>query len=234
MMRRLLVVTATLTILVGVSDLAERAPDTATAVSPQVTPPAIEQIPDPAALAPALREGDTVPMTVFPAPTPRSRLPLPVQEHRVARQHTSYLTIPRLGATLPLSPASVVEGHMQVPGGDVVGWLDVSAKPGSSRGVSVLAGHLTDGPQGADAGPLYGAEELAPGSRIRVTWEGKTTTYRVTHVTKHPRHDLPPELLDPNGAHRLALTVCTGPYVMGADGRLWLSRNAVIWAEPVT
>ncbi|WP_168218558.1 hypothetical protein [Nocardioides eburneiflavus] len=52
-------------------------------------------------------------------------------------------------------------------------------------------------------------------------------------MTKHPRHQLPPTLLDPNGRGRIALTTCTGPYVLGKDGQFWLSRNAIILAERV-
>lgn len=179
----------------------------------------------------SLKPGDTVPESAFPAPVATDHPPVATQERRLADRDR--IVIPAMRAAIEIVDAPVVNGSVVVPGAHQVGWVTSSSKPGARRGVSVIAGHLTTGPRGANAGPLYGAENLHKGARIRVHWRGKKHVYRVNKVTKHPRYSLPPRLLSPNGKNRVALITCTGPYVLGKDGNYWLSRNAIIWAKRV-
>ncbi|TGN64201.1 class F sortase [Nocardioides eburneiflavus] len=181
----------------------------------------------------SLLEGDTLPLNAFPDPVVRAKPTHAVQEAAAEKARVDYISIPSMRTVIPIVVSRVVGGRAVVPAADQVGWLNTSARPGARHGVTVLAGHLTTGPKGADAGPLYGAENLAKGAEVKVVWKSRTTTYRVSGVSKHARNALPPRLFDPNGRGRLALITCTGPYVKGRDGQWWLSRNAVIWAEKV-
>lgn len=216
----------------AVVDVASPAPlgvESTQPATPEVTPtPAAPKV------------GDRIPFTAFPAPIPVARPALHVQEVQAAavakkrKKKPSFVSIPAMKVAVPIVVSRVKKnGHVAVPDADQVGWVNASKKPGAKRGVTLLAGHLTTGPKGADAGPLYGAEHLDEGARIKVVFRAKKTIFKVTGVTKHKRGNLPSSVLDPNGESRLALTTCTGPYVVGEDGKLWLSRNAIIWAERV-
>lgn len=176
--------------------------------------------------------GDQVPLSAFDQPVAPLKAPAAKQERRLSKKSASYVSIPSMRAVAPIEVAAIVGGHMQIPDGGKVGWSNTSKRPGARHGVTVLAGHR-DVRKGANAGPLYGAENLAQGSAIKVVWRGKPIRYKVTKITKHPRYALPPQLLDPNGPSRLAVITCTGPYELGRDGEYWLSRNAVIWAKKV-
>jgi LPXTG-site transpeptidase (sortase) family protein len=182
----------------------------------------------------SLQEGDAVPLSAFPEPVVRPKPPAAVQEKRVAKSTRSYISIPSMRVVVPIEVSPVRNGQVVVPDGGRVGWVTTSKRPGSKRGVTVLAGHLTNGPRGADAGPLFGAERLKKGDAIKINWRGKVFRFHVTHVTKHGRHELPPQLFNPNGKNRLGLTTCALPYRYNAARRAaYLSRNAIIWAERV-
>lgn len=174
--------------------------------------------------------GDQVPLDAFPSPVATPRPPIPEAEATLAEEDR--IVIPRLGAVVPIEDAPVVGSRVQVPDGDVVGWVTSSAAPGARQGVSILAGHR-DSHAGAQAGPLWDAEDLVRGDPVRVVKDGVPHHYRVVEITRHPRHRLPGRMWRTAGPHMLALTVCTGPYELGHDGQWWLSRNAVIWAEPM-
>lgn len=175
-----------------------------------------------------LDEGDRVPLRALAPATIAAGPAMAVQKRALAG--VDRVSIPALSAVIP-----IVESDGSIPSIEQVAWMRGTSVPGSRSGVAVLAGHLTTGPKGADAGPLWGAERLPRGSLITVTWRGKATTYRVTRVTKNARGDFPSRLFAHNTRPgQLGLITCTGPYRWNDKrGAPYLSRNAVIWATRV-
>jgi len=109
-----------------------------------------------------------------------------------------------------------------------VGWYEYGARPADRAGSTVLAGHVDTTREGL--GPLAGLTDLKAGTAIMVrTGEGGARRYRVTSVRKISKERVRlPELFARDGAERLVLITCGGPF----DRRTGYRDNVVVLAEP--
>jgi hypothetical protein len=170
-----------------------------------------------------------VPQAASPAPTgqPTGQPTGPVEPAAPVR-----VRLPALGVDAPVAPVGVDDrGRMEVPF-DVamVGWYRFGPGPGAAAGSAVLSGHVDDSEQGYGAFHRLGG--LAPGDPVEVDLaDGGVVAYRVETVTRVPKAQLPTgEVFDRDGAPRLTLVTCGGPFDYDARG---YTENVVVVARPV-
>lgn len=183
---------------------------TGMAAQPEVTP-------SPTGSAPAPRPAVDVPVV---AATPR-----PV----VAPPAPSQVTIPAVGVQVPVVSVGVLpDGFMELPPDPAVGgWYRFGSAPASAEGNTVIAAHV-DQPD-YPIGPFSRLRDLGAGSPVEVTdADGAVWTYTVETVTNYVKEDLPDDLFAREGARKLVLITCGGPYDF-AQGRY--RDNVVVVAQ---
>lgn len=155
------------------------------------------------------------------APTGTSKGPLPVQ-----------LSIPAIDVRAAVDPVGVQpDGAMVVPKEvDRVGWYRYGPPPGAAAGSAVVAGHVDSRAQGP--GAMFRLRELGVGDRVDVRLgDGRTVRYAVTGKQTLVKKRLPTEqLFTRDGAPRLVLVTCGGPFVPELSS---YRDNVVVVAEPV-
>lgn len=155
------------------------------------------------------------------APTGSSKGPLPVQ-----------LSIPAIDVRAAVDPVGVqADGAMVVPKEvDRVGWYRYGPPPGAPAGSAVVAGHVDSRAQGR--GAMFRLRELGVGDRVDVRLgDGRTVRYAVTGKQTLVKKRLPTEqLFTRDGAPRLVLVTCGGPFVKELSS---YRDNVVVVAEPV-
>jgi hypothetical protein len=143
------------------------------------------------------------------------------------------LRIDGLDVDAPVVPVGVTDdGTMVIPEPvDRVGWYRFGPAPGAAAGSVVLAGHVDSAEQGE--GALFELRSVDVGERIDlVTKSGRVTSYRVTGKETIVKQRLPVErLFDRDGAPRLVLITCGGPF---DEARSSYRDNLVVAAEPVS
>jgi sortase (surface protein transpeptidase) len=113
---------------------------------------------------------------------------------------------------------------------DRVGWYRFGPAPGAPAGSVVLAGHVDSARQGR--GALFDLRSIEVGERIDVITKGGTMTYRVTGRETIVKRRLPAErLFDRDGAPRLVLITCGGPFDEATSS---YRDNLVVAADPVS
>jgi len=140
------------------------------------------------------------------------------------------LRVPAAGIDLPVVPVGVADdGQMALPETVAqVGWYQFGARPADRTGTTVLAGHVDTIREGL--GPLAQLRTVGSGAEITVTAEqGGSRQYRVTSVRKIKKARVGlPEIFARDGAERLVLITCGGPF----DRRSGYRDNIVVLAEP--
>ncbi|MFF9202027.1 class F sortase [Streptomyces sp. NPDC014986] len=123
------------------------------------------------------------------------------------------------------------DGDMAVPADPAVaGWYRFGPAPGSTRGSSVLVGHV-DGDTGA-LGEFAGLYDAGPGDLVEVRRVGAgPVRYRVTARSTVPQDALPPSVFRRGGPPVLTLITCAPPFVPGEGG---YQANLVVTAQPLT
>lgn len=119
-----------------------------------------------------------------------------------------------VGLDAPLSPVGidVDAGVLDVPANiSQAGWWKDGTAPGTTAGAILIAGHVDS----ADAGPgaFFALHRANAGERVQLTTaNGRTLTYRVVSVRHHRRSTLPLSVYSRDGAPRLVLVTCGGPF----------------------
>jgi hypothetical protein len=108
------------------------------------------------------------------------------------------------------------------------GWWRDGAAPGAGSGVILIAGHVDSARLGP--GAFVSLHRAKAGDRVQVaTANGRTFTYRVVSVRNYPKPALPTSIYSVQGAPRLVLVTCGGPF----DPRIRHYRdNVVLTAVP--
>ncbi|MBC7267234.1 MAG: class F sortase [Streptomyces sp.] len=130
-------------------------------------------------------------------------------------------------AVVPVASRS--DGSLALPG-DVraAGWWPLGAGTGAAHGTLLIAGHVDTRQDGL--GPFAALHALPMGARIEVTGaDNAVRAYRVTARRTYRQERLPRDLFTGDGAHRLVLVTCAGPYDR-TTGRY--RRNLVLYAGP--
>lgn len=141
--------------------------------------------------------------------------------------------IPALGVDAPVDAVGVrKDGAMLIPE-DVrrIGWYRFGSAPADGAGATVLAGHVDSKEQGL--GALGRLRELGVGDRVDVTLvSGDVVRYRVVGKETLVKKRLPTEeLFARDGAPRLVLVTCGGPFIPEVSS---YRDNLVVIAEPVS
>jgi hypothetical protein len=168
-----------------------------------------------------------VPVAAQPIPSATAARPTPTP-HRLARP--VQLRLPRLGVRALVVDVVTTEGVLGVPDDPrQVGWWTGSALPGSASGSTVLDGHVDSATRGA--GALFDLGRLENGDPIEVSdRSGAVSTYRVTaRQVLVKAQGLPASLFARDGAPRLVLITCGGPF--DAATRHYRD-NVVVLADP--
>lgn len=139
------------------------------------------------------------------------------------------LIVPDIDLESKIIPISVNENRVLNPPEDAseVGWWRRSAKPGSTKGQTLLTGHTLH--QGG--GVMNRLGELRPGSIIEIRTARSIVTYETTKVFVYTRRELAihaEDLFSQNRKkNRLVLVTCTG-----WTGSYYTS-NIIVLADPV-
>ncbi len=123
--------------------------------------------------------------------------------------------ISSLGIDAPVSGVGInlAKSELAVPS-DIrrLGWWRDGALPGARNGSLLIAGHVDSARVGA--GAFYRLREARTGQRIDVrTAAGKTVAYRIVSVRTMQKSQLPTEVYEQSGPHRLVLVTCGGPFI---------------------
>jgi LPXTG-site transpeptidase (sortase) family protein len=122
------------------------------------------------------------------------------------------LVIPEIQLRAPILPIEVDSRGVLTPPGDVheVGWWKRSAKPGSTRGQTLITGHTVH----TGGGVMNRLGDLRPGSLIRIRTARGTVDYEATKVFVYTKAELAQhaqDLFSQKRQHgRLVLVTCTG------------------------
>ncbi|MHA3702675.1 sortase domain-containing protein [Jatrophihabitans sp. YIM 134969] len=110
-----------------------------------------------------------------------------------------------------------------------VGWWSAGSLAHSTRGTTVIVGHV-DGPSGP--GSLYRLVHARAGDRITVAGNnGSEVTYQVTSLEYHGKGEpLPVSLFATDGPPRLVVVSCGGPFDRSDDE---YRDNVVVQAVPL-
>lgn len=139
------------------------------------------------------------------------------------------ISVARLGVQATLQAVSLDADHenLHVPN-DIrtAGWWVDGSAPGAKRGTTLIAGHVDSARRGA--GAFYPLTRARRGDAIELrTADGRTHRYRVTGVQRVRKDRLPSNIFSREGAPRLALVTCGGPF---ADGHY--RDNVIVIAVP--
>lgn len=176
------------------------------------------------AVGPTLAAGTATPpplpgpdATTPPSPRPTSTIPTRDAAPAAAVSATATavptrLRIPRLDASLPVSPVALdADGAMELPvSPSAAGWYRFGPSPGTP-GATVIAAHV-DAP-GEGRGPLAGLVKLKAGDAIEVDAGGATLRYRVVEVLRIDKGELDVDaVFSRAGDERLHVVSCGGVF----------------------
>ena len=193
------------------------------------TPPTA---PRPAATAPAATAPATSAPATSPAAGPGGAAASPAASPAGKPAPPVRLRIADLGVDAPVVPVGVSDaGAMAIPERvDRVGWYRFGPAPGAPAGSVVLAGHVDSARQGK--GALFDLRRVAVGADIDLITDTGTVSYRVTGRETIVKRRLPVErLFDRDGAPRLVLVTCGGPFDQATSS---YRDNLVVAADPVS
>ena len=135
-----------------------------------------------------------------------------------------------LETSAPVVPVGVDENRAVAVPSDAfrLGWYRFGRSPAEAMGSTVIVGHRDSRTQGR--GVLFRLDELKPDDSVSVTLsDGTTVVYRVVERRFYQRDRLPSILFGRDGAPRLTLITCGGPY----DPELGYRDNLVVTAVPI-
>nr|NLI51634.1 class F sortase [Propionibacterium sp.] len=154
--------------------------------------------------------------TTPPSPRPTSTIPTrdaaPAAAQPAATAVPTRLRIPRLDASLPVSPVGLdADGAMELPASpSAAGWYRFGPSPGTP-GATVIAAHV-DAP-GEGRGPLAGLVRLKAGDAVEVDAGGATLRYRVVEVLRIDKGELDVDaVFSRAGDERLHVVSCGGVF----------------------
>lgn len=139
------------------------------------------------------------------------------------------LLVPDIDLKAKIIPIVVDDNRVLHPPADAseVGWWRRSAKPGSTKGQTLLTGHtLHNG-----GGVMNRLGELRPGSLVQIRTTRSIVDYRATKIFVYTTEELAIHAKDLFGQkrkkNRLVLVTCTG--WTGSD----YTSNIIVFADPV-
>lgn len=146
------------------------------------------------------------------------------------RSRPNRFQAPAAGIDLSVVPVGVADNGLMVLPETIsqVGWYEFGARPADRAGSTVLAGHVDTIREGL--GPLARLRDLEPGSELIVSaQQADPRRYRVASVRRISKARVRlPELFARDGAERLVVITCGGPF----DRRTGYRDNVVVVAEP--
>jgi hypothetical protein len=167
--------------------------------------------------AAAARAKVTAPTTPAAAPTATARTGVPQR-----------LRLRSLGVDAAMVAVVMRGASLEVPPDpDLVGWWRDGSAPGAAAGPVVIDGHVdtrADGP-----GALFRLASVAVGDPVVLDITIGESSNVVRAVRWYPKAELPAEIFDPGGSHRVVLISCGGTF----DRRTrHYSDNVVVYAVP--
>lgn len=161
------------------------------------------------------------------SPSTTAEVPLPEFGERIESALPSAV-LPALSEPLGLRPVSVslpalgvdgapieqvgleLNGELEVPGAEAVGWYQFGAGVDAGRGSAVLAAHIAY--NGRD-GVFRNLADSAVGDRVEVEADGSTRTYEIVSIEQYGKFDLPiDDLFREDGDERLVMITCGGSF----------------------
>jgi hypothetical protein len=141
------------------------------------------------------------------------------------------VSIPSLGIRARVKPAAidVRRGVLAIPLDiRLAGWWQDGTRPGAKSGAVLIAGHVDSARGGA--GAFFKLHSVRIGERVQLaTAGGRTYSYRVVSVRSYTKSALPTGIYSGEGAPRLVLVTCGGPFD-AATGHY--EDNVVVTAVP--
>ena len=139
------------------------------------------------------------------------------------------IAVARLGVRATLRAVSIDADHANLHVPDDIrtaGWWADGSAPGARTGTTLIAGHVDSARRGA--GAFYPLMRARRGDAVALrTADGRTRRYRVTRVQRVRKDRLPSSIFSRQGAPRLVLVTCGGPF---ADGHY--RDNVIVTAVP--
>ncbi len=121
-----------------------------------------------------------------------------------------------------------LNGDMEVPEADEVGWYEYGPTPGEA-GAAVLAAHIAyDGEDGV----FLKLDKLAVGENVSISYsDGSSKQFVVTETQQYPKNELPAErVFARTGDASLVLITCGGDFNRSVRS---YTDNVVVYAEPL-
>jgi hypothetical protein len=179
--------------------------------------------------------GDAASPAAAPPPAPPATSASPAA---VAERVGSAVPEPPLGIQLPnghrvgIRPVGTTRnGLLDIPDDiELAGWWSGGSRLGDPFGSTLVAAHVDSRTQGL--GPFASLLGVHSGDRVYVWSEGLRQTFEITSLRLRPQGSIGPGsyLHSPEGARRLTLVTCAGPYDAARGG---YQNLAVITAKPL-
>jgi hypothetical protein len=174
--------------------------------------------------------GEAAPQSV-PAPTSASPAAVAQRVGSVVPEAPQGIQLPdgrRVGIR---AVGTTANGVLDVPSDiDVAGWWSGGSRLGDPFGSTLVAAHVDSRTQGL--GPFASLLTVRPGDKVFVWSAGLKQAFRITSRRLRPQGAIGPSspLHSPDGARRLTLVTCAGPYDAARGG---YQNLAVVTAEPL-
>ncbi len=178
--------------------------------------------------------GGAAPPSAAPPPAPSAS----ASPAAVAERVGSLVPEPPRGIQLPnghrvrIRPVGTTpNGLFDVPDDiEVAGWWSGGSRLGDPFGSTLVAAHVDSRTQGL--GPFASLLEVHAGDRVHVWSDGLRQAFEITSLRLRPQGSIGPGswLHSPEGARRLTLVTCAGPYDAARGG---YQNLAVIIAKPL-
>jgi hypothetical protein len=139
--------------------------------------------------------------------------------------------IPTIGVLAPLEPEMINHHTLSIPlDVHTVGLWAQGGQVGGESGTVLLAGHINYYNQGD--GALFQLATIRPHARIFLSGPiGVVTVWTVDSLISYPKADLPQSVFAPEGARRLVIVTCGGPFDANTGHYL---DNVVVTARPLS
>lgn len=134
----------------------------------------------------------------------------------------------RISAASILAAGVELNGDMEVPEADEVGWYEYGPTPGEA-GAAVLAAHIA---YNGEDGVFLKLDQLAVGEEVGISYsDGSSKQFIVTETQQYPKNELPAErVFARTGDASLVLITCGGDFNRSVRS---YTDNVVVYAEPL-
>lgn len=173
---------------------------------------------------------DSVPQAGNRAPVPGEVFENPMEPATV--EHPEIEDWVAFGnAEVPMVDIGSYGGHMEIPESSLAGLYEELASPGDEQGTALVAAHVDE----VDGSPaaFWNLHQQQIGDTVTTFVDGEEYEYEIVGLDLYEQDELPQDLFDASGDHRLMLMTCAGEPVEN-DGPWRYRYNLIAEAVPIS